>query len=193
MPFITEEIWSMLAPGRGALALCRFPGIPERYRDEELEADVVFFQEIVTAIRNLRQSFNIPPGKPVNAVINCQMSRNLPRRLERFHEQIRLLAKVDDLTVAEGAEKPPGSAAAGFASIEVYVPLKGIVDLDAERRRLTRELEKITREFEKVEGRLKDARFVEKAPTDVVEQERIRYHEMSDKKRRIARMVEDLG
>jgi valyl-tRNA synthetase len=193
MPFITEEIWSMLAPLKGALASCRFPGVPERCIDAGLETDVAFFQELVSAIRNLRQSFNIPPGKLVSAVINCEKGRGVPARLERFHEQIRLLAKVSELAVAEGAAKPSESAAAGLAEVEIYLPLKGLVDIEAERRRLGKDLEKITRECEKVEGRLKDARFVEKAPAHVVEEERNRYNEMSDKKRRIARILEDLG
>ena len=193
MPFITEEIWSMLAPRRGVLALCRFPGIPERCVDTALERDVEFFKEIVSAIRNLRQSFNIPPGKLMNAIINCEKGRAEAPRLERFREQIRLMAKVDDLAIAEGAAKPSGSAAAGLAGIEIYLPLKGIVDIEAEKKRLGKDLEKITRECEKVEGRLKDARFVERAPADVVEQEKNRYNEMSDKRRRIARILEDLG
>jgi valyl-tRNA synthetase len=193
MPFITEEIWSMLAPRRGVLAGYRFPGVPERCLDEALEADAAFFMEVVTAIRNLRQSFNIPPGRLVSIVINCEMGRGIPARLDRFREQIGLLAKVDDLVVADGAARPPGSVAAGLSSIEIYLPLRGVVDIDAEKKRLGRDLEKIARECEKVEGRLKDARFVEKAPSDVVEQEKNRYNEMSDKKRRIARILEDLG
>jgi valyl-tRNA synthetase len=193
MPFITEEIWSMLAPERDVLALCRFPRIEGRFVDEKLEADVEFFKEIVSAIRNLRQSFGIPPGKLVSAIINCEKGRALGGRLERFREQIRFLAKVGDLTVAEGAAKPPGSAAAGLSSVEIYLPLKGVVDIDAEKKRLGRELEKLTRECERVGGRLEDSRFVENAPPTVVEQERNRYNEMSDKKRRIARILEDLG
>jgi valyl-tRNA synthetase len=193
MPFITEEIWSMLAPGLGVLAGRRFPGAPARVLDDALEADVDFFKETVAAIRNLRQSFNIPPGKPVGVVLNCEAGRGVPARLDRFREQIGLLAKVNDLVIADGAARPPGSVAAGLSSIEIYLPLAGVVDIEAEKKRLGRDLEKISRECEKVEGRLKDARFTEKAPSDVVEQERTRYHEMSDRKRRIARILEDLG
>jgi len=193
MPFITEEIWSMLAPEAPMLAAYRFPGVPADSLDAKLEADVAFFQEIVTAIRNLRQSFNISPGKPVNAVINCEAGRGLPARLEAFREQMRLLAKVEDLTIADGAAKPPGSAAAGLSLVEIYLPLKGVIDIESEKARLGKELEKISRECDKVSARLEDVRFVEKAPPDVVEQERNRYNDMSDKKRRLARILEDLG
>jgi valyl-tRNA synthetase len=193
MPFITEEIWSLLAPGSGVLAKHRFPGVPARSLDDGLEADVDFFREIVAAIRNLRQSFNIPPGKPVSVVLNCEKGRGIPARLDRFREQIGLLAKAGDLSIADGAARPPGSVAAGLSAIEIYLPLAGVVDIDAEKKRLGANLEKITRECEKVEGRLRDARFTEKAPPDVVEQERNRYNEMSDRRRRIARILEDLG
>lgn len=182
----------MLAPGRGVLAGHRFPGVPARAIDGALEADVDFFKEIVAAIRNLRQSFNIPPGKTVGVVLNCENGRGIPARLDRFREQIGLLAKVSDLTIADGAARPPGSVAAGLSSIEIYLPLAGVVDIEAEKKRLGKDLEKISRECEKVEGRLKDARFTEKAPADVVEQERNRFDEMSDRKRRIARILEDL-
>jgi valyl-tRNA synthetase len=129
----------------------------------------------------------------MSVVISCEQGRGIPARLERFREQIGLLAKVDDLSVAEGAPKPPGSVAAGLSSVEIYLPLRGIVDIDAERKRLGRDLEKIGRDCEKISARLSDARFVERAPSDVVEQEKNRYNEMCDKKRRIARILEDLG
>ena len=129
----------------------------------------------------------------MNAVINCEAARGLPARLEPFREQMRLLAKVEDLTIADGAAKPPGSAAAGLSSVEIYLPLKGVIDIESEKARLGKELEKILRECDKVSARLEDVRFVEKAPPDVVEQERNRYNDMSDKKRRLARILEDLG
>jgi len=193
MPFITEEIWSLLSPGGRVLAALRFPGIPEHLLDTALEEDVESFEEIVTTIRNLRQSFNIPPGKVVPAIISCGKGLGLAAKLEGYREPIRRLARVDELTIAEGAAKPKGSAAAGLAGVEVYVPLGGIVDIDVERKRLAKDLEKIARECEKTEARLGDVRFLEKAPPEIVEQEKARFGEMSDRRRRIARILEDLA
>jgi len=193
MPFITEEIWSLLAPGRGMLAAFRFPGVPERFADAGLAEEVQSFKEIVATIRNLRQSFNIPPGAAVPAVISCERGRGFDRRLERFREPIRLLAKTSELEIGEGLAKPPGSAAAGLAGIDVYVPLAGLVDIEVEKARISRELEKISRERDKVAARLGDARFVEKAPPAVVAEERRRFDDMSDRRARIARILEDLG
>jgi valyl-tRNA synthetase len=192
MPFITEEIWSLLSSERSQLASRRFAGMSGGWTDAALEDSVEFFREVVATIRNLRQTFNIPPGKRVAAVINCREGRLLPSRLEPFRESIRALAKVDELTISEGEAKPRGSAAAGLAAAEIYLPLAGIVDIEAERNRLSRDLEKITRESDKILTRLKDERFLERAPSDVVEQERSRYNEMADRKERIAGILEDL-
>ena len=193
MPFVAEEIWSMLAPGRGLLAASRFPGVPDRFADAGLAEEVESFKEIVATIRNLRQSFNIPPGTPVPAIVSCEGGRGLDRRLERFREPIRLLAKTADLVIGEGLPKPPGSAAAGLAGADIYVPLVGLVDIEVEKSRISRELEKISRERDKIASRLADARFVEKAPPAVVAEERRRHDDMSDRRARIARILEDLG
>jgi valyl-tRNA synthetase len=193
MPFITEEIWSMLAPGGGVLAGRRFPTIPEQLLDTALEEEVESFREIVTTVRNLRQSFNIPPGRAVPAIISCERGRLIAAKLESYREPIRRLARVDKLTIAEGAARPAGSASAGLAGIAIYVPLAGIVDIEVEKKRLTKDLDKIARECAKLEARLRDGRFLEKAPPDVVAQEKHRFDEMSDRRRRVARILEDLA
>jgi len=193
MPFITEEIWSMLAPGAPPLAGSRFPAVPERLLDKALEEDVESFEEIVTAIRNLRQSFNVPPGKAAPAIINCAPGSGVAARLEGFREPIRQLARVDLLTIGEGVEKPAKCAAAGLAGREVYLPLEGLVDIEAEKKRLAKDLEKLSRECEKLEARLGDERFLEKAPPEIVAAEKTRFGEMSDRRQRIARILEDLA
>ena len=193
MPFISEEIWAMLSPDPPALAGFRFRGLPAGIRDAGLDEDVGMLQEIVTNIRNLRQSFGIPHNREVEAVINCQRGSGLPDRLEKFAGMIRGLASVDSLTVAEGAAKPPGSAAAGLAHMEIYVPLEGVVDVDEERRRLGGDIEKLTLECGKIEKRLEDGKFLERAPGDVIERERERLAEMSDRRRRLVKILEDLA
>ncbi|MCK4235528.1 MAG: valine--tRNA ligase, partial [Candidatus Krumholzibacteria bacterium] len=193
MPFITEEIWSMISQDAGLLADLRFPGIPGDLRDVSLEHDVELFKEIVSTIRNLRQTFNVPHSKGVNAVINCEKSRSLPGRLSVYSDQIRLLARVDELEIAEEAGKPEGCAAAGLALIEIYLPLKGIIDLDVERQRLLKDLEKFSSECDKIKTRLEDRRFLDRAPGEVVEREKSRFEEISDRRLRIGRILEDLG
>lgn len=193
MPFISEEIWSILAAGCPLLAEHRLPDLPAGIRDAYLEADVDLFREIVSAIRNLRQSFNVSPSMEVDAIINCEPGLNYPRKLEPYRDPIRLLARVCSLEIAEGGKKPEGYVAAGLTSIEIYVRLEGIIDLDVERKRLKKDLEKATGDFERIAERLRDDRFLKRAPTEVVNRERDRFEEIGDRRRRIERILEELG
>jgi valyl-tRNA synthetase len=192
MPFISEEIWSMLSPDPPLLAGFHFKGIPEGMRDPRLEKDVSLMIEIVTAIRNLRQSFNIPYGRDVSVVINTGEGKGLPGIIGKFKSQIRGMAQVGDLEVADGAAKPPGSAAAGLSHLEIYMPLEGLVDLGAEKDRLEKEIAKLSSESSKIGRRLEDGKFIERAPADVIDREKVRFAEMEDRRKRLEKILEDL-
>ncbi len=191
MPFISEEIWSMLSPGGGLIARFRFERMPDLLRDPSLDADVDIFREIVGAVRNLRQSFNVPLQKQVKVIINCEPGRGLPEKIAPFHEQISAMARISELQIAEGAVKPEGSVAAGLSQIDIYLPLGGVVDIEDEKRKLERDLEKLTVECDKIGARLESGKFVERAPAEVVERERERLSEMTDRKTRIARILKE--
>ncbi|MBN1885006.1 MAG: valine--tRNA ligase [Candidatus Krumholzibacteriota bacterium] len=193
MPFITEEIWRMLAPGRPALSEGTI-GLPAgELVDENLDLDVGLFKEIVTTIRNLRQGCNVPPASAVDVILNCEPGSGMAGRLARFEPQIRHLARVAEIETTEGAGKPAGSVAAGLAGLEIYLPLDGVVDLAEERARLKKELEKLGVECDKIAVRLDDGRFVQRAPAEVVARERERFEEMSDRRGRLERILEDIG
>jgi len=192
IPFMTEEIWSMLSPDTQILGEYRFDGIPSGLFDAYLEEDVELFKEIVSSIRNLRQTFNVPKSQDVEAIINCEPGKSLPDRLEPYREQMLMLSRVGKLEIAENVPKPEMSAATGLTSIEIYVPLRGVIDFDVERERLQKELAKFTIECEKIQRRLADKTFLKKAPVEVVEREQSRFEEMDDRRRRIKRILEDL-
>jgi valyl-tRNA synthetase len=193
MPFISEEIWSMLSTEPPLLAGFSFGGMPDGLRDEVLDRDVSLMREIITAIRNLRQSFNIPYQQKVKVVINTEEGKGLSESIGRFEGQITGIAGIGELTVADGAEKPEGSVAAGLSHLEIYLPLGGIVDLGAERERLGKEIEKLSAECAKIGKRLEDSKFTQRAPADVVERERERFGEMEDRRKRLEGILEDIG
>jgi valyl-tRNA synthetase len=126
-------------------------------------------------------------------VINTEEGSGLAETIGRFEDQIRLMTGTGVLTVADGAEKPAGSAAAGLSRLEIYVPLGGIVDLGAEKERLSKEIEKLALECGKIGKRLEDRKFINRAPADVIERERDRFEEMEDRRRRLEGILEDLG
>jgi valyl-tRNA synthetase len=102
------------------------------------------------------------------------------------------MARLERIEISDDAVKPAGSAAAGLTRLEIYLPLGGIVDLDSERERLGREIEKLIRDSAKIEERLGSGSFIERAPADVVQRERERLVEMSDRRGRLERILEDL-
>lgn len=116
----------------------------------------------------------------------------MPGRLELFREQINHLARVEELEIAENAPRPEGSASAGLTGMEIYVPLKGIIDLDTERRRLRKDLDRISSECAIIEKRLDDERFLKRAPRDVVARERSRFEELSDRRSRLTRILKEI-
>jgi valyl-tRNA synthetase len=193
MPFISEEIWSMALPRAPMLARYTFEGMPGGLRDRELEADVAVFKEIVTDIRYLRQSFNVPAKSSVDVVVSCEGGGSIPGRLEKFRDQICFLANVGELTIAENAEKPDGSVAAGLAHMEIYMILGGVVDISAEKEKIGKEVDRLSRETNKIEKRLGDEKFLHRAPADVVERERERFADMKDRMQRLKRILEDLA
>ncbi len=191
MPFITEEVWNLVSLRGLILAESRIPDLPDDLVDFSLNERVGQFKEIVSNIRNLRQTFNIPPAQNVRVFINCEEGSPLPGRLEPFREQINRLARVEELEIAENVPRPGGSASAGLTGMEIYVPLKGIIDLDTERRRLRKDLDRISSECAIIEKRLEDERFLERAPRDVVARERSRFEEMSDRRDRLTRILKE--
>ena len=183
----------MLSPEPPLLAGFSFGGMPAGMRDDALDRDVSLMREIITAIRNLRQSFNIPYQQELTVVISTEEGKGLSESIGRFESQITGIAGIGELTVADGAEKPAGSAAAGLSHLEIYLPLGGIIDLGAERERIGKEIEKLSHDCAKIVKRLEDGKFTQRAPADVVARERERFGEMEDRRKRLKRILEDLG
>lgn len=193
MPFLTEEIWSMLEGRKSLLAGFTFEGVPEELCEEQLEEDVALFREIVTSIRNMRQTFGLEPALEVDVIVSCAEGKGYVNKLESFRDQVTRLARVGVLSIGEALPKPEGSAATGLVSLEIYMPLKGIIDIEAEKERLVKGLDKLTADRRKIEARLGDESFLAKAPADVVERERERFRDMEDRMQRMQKILEDLG
>ncbi len=192
MPFLTEEIWSMLGGRKSLLAGFTFSAPPETLEEQGLEEDVALFQEIVTSVRNMRQNFGIEPAREVDIFINHSNDNEYTNKLESFRGQLVRMARIGELVVGEALPRPEGSAATGLASLEIYLPLKGVIDIEAERERIGKGLEKLKGDREKIEARLNDKRFVSKVPPDVVEREKERFREMDERMRRMQKILEDL-
>jgi valyl-tRNA synthetase len=172
MPFVTEEIWQAIPHDGETLALAAWPKAKKAWFDAEAERQIAFLQELVIAVRNLRAENNVGPGRKVAVVVRG--SAEQLDLIERLAAQIRPLARIEDLTLARDGSRPAVAASAVVAGAEVFLPLEGLVDLDAERERLAREADRLLTDLEGTRKKLRNQDFLAKARPEIVEKEKQR-------------------
>jgi valyl-tRNA synthetase len=170
-PFLTEVIWEHLPGAEGLLMTSRWPKAEGR-ADELAEQDVRFLQAIIVAIRNMRAEMNVSPGTSGSVVVRAE--GDPAAALAHGDSYLKALARVGDITVAKGAEKPPKSASAVVEGMEIFLPLEGLIDLDAERQRLEKKRDELAQGLAGADRKLQNASFVSRAPAEVVQSEKER-------------------
>jgi valyl-tRNA synthetase len=173
MPFLTEEIWQRL-PHRGetiAAAPYPRPHQDDPSLDPAAERSMEALMEIVGRVRNLRAEVNIDPGRRVPLLVRPRDAA-ARRLLESETALVTTLARLESLRLTEDLAASGPAARAVAAGADLALPLAGILDVDAERRRLERELEKLTKERAGHAGKLANADFMARAKPEVVEKVR---------------------
>ena len=174
IPFVTEELWRQVAPRLGiegdTISLQRYPQAADFAGDfAQAEADVEWLRQMVTALRRIRSELGVSPNRQVPLLVQAG-SADDRARLARFDSQLRFLNRLSAVDAIDGG--PPPAAAGLVGGLKLFVPLEGLVDLDAERARLDREIARVRGEKDKSEAKL--AKFSDKVPAAVIEQERQR-------------------
>jgi valyl-tRNA synthetase len=180
MPFISEELWQRLPrPGDSSsprsIMIEPFPKASRRGRDPEAERLMAPVLDVVSAIRTVRSESRISPAVQLEVIVK-PAGPDVAAALEQSAAIIGSLARAA-VTVSADATRPPSSATATTPSGDVFVRLEGVVDFDAERQRLRKEVERARKEIAFLEGKLGRPDFVERAPAEVVERERTRLAE----------------
>jgi len=173
IPFVTEKLWDHFGYGAPcSLILAAWPAaapVPDAAAARE-ELDWVV--RLIGAVRSVRTAMNVPTGAPVPILLRDAAPETLARA-ERWIEPIRRLARGSEVRPLSG-EMPKGAAQAVVDEATVVLPLAGTIDVDAERARLTRERDKAAGEAAKLAKKLENADFVQRAPEDVVAENRER-------------------
>ena len=182
MPFLTEELWTrdQAAGERSVLALSEWPILD--FEDETAAGEINWLIEVITAIRSVRSEMNVPAGAMVTLSVAGAAFRTAAR-LQAHDVAIRRLARVEAIHLAHAPLKGAVQIVVGEATLSM--PLAGIVDLDAERTRLEKELDRIAKDVAKVDAKLNNPQFMAKAPEDVVEEQRERRQEAEGLRARI--------
>ncbi len=175
IPFVTEEIWQRIADYAGVkgetIMLQPFPQADSNKIDAAAIADIEWLKGVIVGIRNIRGEMNIPPGKSLPVYFKNGDSED-KRRLEQNRQYLTKLAKLESITWLDNQDQTPDSATQLVGAMELLVPMAGLINKDEEISRLNKEIDKIKKDMARVAGKLNNPKFVDKAPTDVVEKER---------------------
>jgi valyl-tRNA synthetase len=197
IPFVTEEIWQHVAPKLGiegiSISLQPYPE-PAAYPfdDPAAVADIGWLQAVISNLRRLRNEMSLPPAKLNPLLLAAGTAKDRERSI-RYADAIAFLARVESQSWLEPGAEPPPASAAVIGELSLLIPLAGLVDLDAERTRLAKEIKRIEAELAKCRGKLGNDSFVANAPAVVVEQERQRLADFSTELAALQQQVTRLG
>ena len=219
MPFITEELWAVTAERDGLLALApwsrKASGVtPEQmlamsitgpsdglippvilaldaedFSDPAAEAEIGWVVDLVTAIRSVRAEMNIPPAT-LTPLLLAGASAETKGRAQRWNDVVKRMARLADISFADTA--PEGAVQLLVRGEVAALPLKGVIDLSAEKARLDKELAKADADIKRVDAKLTNEKFVANAPEEIVEEEKEKREAAVARKARIVEALERL-
>ena len=180
MPFITEELWQQIKEQVKVEAKVKdvksimfedYPAPSKTIPFEDEAAHLETVKKIIDAIRNIRGEHNIKPQQQIEATVKIS-SDAANTLIEEHRAYIENLAALGKLTISKDAKKPADVATAIIDDVEIWVPWKGLIDVEAERARVSKEIARVESEMGIANGKLSNESFVSKAPPQVVAQQR---------------------
>ena len=177
MPFITEEIWQRVAPALDisgeSIMIQPYPQQVSHLIDSHVEGEVTWLQGVIMAIRNIRGEMNISPARSIPVLLTAGNDEDR-QRLERNRQYLVRLAKLETIDWLDDPASAPPSSSQLVGQLDVLVPMAGLIDVEAEQLRLSKESDKLEKEVKQVQGKLANGKFVDNAPAEVVQKERDR-------------------
>jgi valyl-tRNA synthetase len=194
IPFITEEIWQDVAPLLGnhakSVMVAPYPVADHSIIDENAIADIVSLQHIILAIRNLRGEMQIAPGQQITVLFN-QGTEEDRKRIQAYKIWLHTFAKIKESSWLSGPV--PESATALVETLEIFVPLEGLIDKKAEATRLQKELTKLQEELTVLEQRLANPGYRDKAPVAVVTKAEQRVAELQEHQQKLKTQLQKMN
>lgn len=182
MPFVTEALWAETAKRDTQLIVANWPQL-DGLANADAEAEMSWLIDVITNIRSLKAEMNIAPGKPLNAVL-VGASQDILDRVERNRPLLARMARLEEISASDSV--PPASAQTVVGETVIALPLDGVIDLDAERDRLAKELKKLDGEITRLEKKLGNAKFVANAPEEVVAGEKAKLADYTAQKTKVS-------
>ena len=180
MPFITEEIWQKIKVEGDTIMLEKFPVSNKELIKPEVVKSFEYIKEVISSLRNIKAEMGISPAKEVKVVIKTSDENEL-KTLKDNYIFITKLAKIEDMQFGKDIAKPEQSGFRVAGNSEVYMILTGLLNAEAEIKKITEQIAKVQKDLDKVNAKLADERFTSRAPEHILERERRIQKEYQDK------------
>ena len=189
IPYVTEELWDRFGYGEPcSLIRAAWPEPGTVHDPVQAREELDWVVRLISLVRSIRNEMNVPPSRP-SAVLLRDAPAEALARADRWMEAIRRLARASDVRPMAG-DIPKGSAQAVLDDTTIVLPLEGLIDLAAERARLTKERDRLAAEAGKMRQKLANADFVARAPEEIVAENRER---LANAESESARLTEALS
>ncbi len=192
MPFVTEEIFSIMPATKGSIMAAAYPYNEKKYdadRNIAVETDMNFISGLISGIRNIRSEMNIQPSMKIKVLAHTLDGKEKILIAEN-KSIIANLAALESFYFCEADVIPPSSAVAIIGNTTCFVLLEGVIDFDKEIIKLEKELEKNTKELLAIQKRLYNESFLEKAPEEVIQKVKDQHIDLEEKNNRLKENLE---
>jgi len=190
MPFVTEAIWQNIKE-RESIMVSKWPE-PEKSRvNKQIESDMEAVKEAIVNIRNIRSDMNIPYSKKLTVNI-VPLKPGVCAILSDGTGYIKSLAQLENLIIDAKFKKPKSSLSAVTENFNMFIPLEGVIDIGAEKARLSKKQDALKQQLLLTEKRLKDKNFMGNAPGNVINAEQEKAKAIKEQIQRMEKTIKDL-
>lgn len=191
MPFISEEIWQHLPHEGETITLAAWPEYDPAFEDAEAAAEMSLLMDAIRSVRNIRAEVNVPMSKKIELMLKAGDEQVL-QIVNRNEVYVQRFCNTSSFTAGLDLTTPDKAMTAVITGAELYLPLAGLIDIDQEIARLEKELQHLNSEVQRVEKKLANEGFVAKAPAKVIEEEKAKMADYSDKRSKVIARIEEL-
>jgi len=191
MPFITEEIWQNLPHEGDSITTAKWPAANPEWTDEKAANDMKLLMEIIRSVRNSRAEVNTPMSKKISILLKAK-DQEVQNTLEENKAYIERFCNPESLVIATELAIPDKAMTSVITGAEIILPLEGLINMEEEIARLTKELEKWNKEVERVQKKLGNEGFVKKAPEKVINEEKAKEKDYLEKRATVEARIKEL-
>ncbi|MFH1853942.1 MAG: valine--tRNA ligase [Candidatus Omnitrophota bacterium] len=190
MPFVTEAVWQNIRD-HGSIMAEKWPVPDKAYINKDAEKNIELIQNIIISIRNIRSDMNIPHSTMLTAYA-VPLKKGDGDKLNDGTQYITRLARLDKLIIDKDAKKPKQGAAAILEGFNIFVPLEGVIDVEAEKTRLKKKMEDVEWQMKFIDKKLRDKNFMAKAPEKIVNMEKEKGEKLREQIERLKKTLKGL-